>query len=223
MNSKELLWEILCKPKDIPLRLVYADLLEEEGDVDRAYFIRLSCQYWEDREYNLESRHLINAKDWARNRGTTARAVYKERPYRYLMKTKTPAQKLLNKKHVVELCYTSNEACWAEALFSAVPHIHREWRQGFIYKVQMTWRQFKARHAPLFQTHPIEKVVISDAESGIVAGRDNDIRWLDFVGPPTYANETFVLTGASFDAAQRALSDYCVQQGRMAAGLPPLV
>src|SRR5262249_29673931 len=45
MNDGDALFQaILDDPDDTALRLVYADWLEEHGDVDRAEFIRVQCQ-----------------------------------------------------------------------------------------------------------------------------------------------------------------------------------
>ncbi len=70
MNDRDTLFQaILNEPDDIGLRLVYADLLEEEGDAARAEFIRVQCRLAEiaeddegrpellAREQHLLSRH----------------------------------------------------------------------------------------------------------------------------------------------------------------------
>jgi uncharacterized protein (TIGR02996 family) len=44
MNADALLAEILANPDDDAPRLIYADWLEEHGDLDRATFIRIQIR-----------------------------------------------------------------------------------------------------------------------------------------------------------------------------------
>jgi uncharacterized protein (TIGR02996 family) len=67
MSDRQALFRAICNnPDDDQTRLVFADLLEEQGDVERAEFIRFQLRVaaadvmsWEERrDYNLRIRHI---------------------------------------------------------------------------------------------------------------------------------------------------------------------
>lgn len=85
MTDAGLIKEILAKPFDDEPRLVYADWLEESGDVNRADFIRIQCEcaghrYWEPEYDGLmkQSEKLLkdNEAVWKKQLGIRARCYF---------------------------------------------------------------------------------------------------------------------------------------------------
>ena len=70
MNDNAFLSDILANPSDETLRLVFADWLEDHGDIDRAEFIRVECQrekvpdfYPEWDRLDLRAKELFHANN----------------------------------------------------------------------------------------------------------------------------------------------------------------
>ena len=87
MNSHEgILKEIIANPDDDAPRLVYADWLEEQGDPDRAEFVRIQLEMaihesWQPEHAKLESRiaSLLtkHEESWKKELGVKAHFYYR--------------------------------------------------------------------------------------------------------------------------------------------------
>lgn len=132
----KLLLEIINHPNDDSLRLVYADCLDDNGEYQRAEYIRLS----------MEACHA--KKDVA------ASFLKKAMGILYGGQDRLEGAQ----GHVI---VTTNSTAWTKSLWGATDAAVL-WERGFVYYVACTWRTFTNRAPQLFREHPITLVDISD-------------------------------------------------------------
>lgn len=147
---------VIARPDDDLPRLVYADWLDEQGDSDRAEFIRLQCQLALAPLSPADERKAQNLLNRAR----------KGAPVRLM--ARTPAtlrlkECLLLAKHPHDWL---PEAVREMALFSSAPRedaaAGRTWRCGFVERIACTWADW-VRYGTLVRAEtPLRAVTLTD-------------------------------------------------------------
>lgn len=201
---------VLLDPADDTPRLVYADYLDENGEPERAEFVRVQCELAGfdaagagltrsevDRYIELHDRELALLKGggglWQNRDEWAGPATNIERPGR------------------------------AGAYFFG---------RGFVESITCPLAAFLAHTPAIFAAHPVTAVRLTDREP-----HQHDREIWAFLGPPPspnglpadlydclvgpYGSDSYRWYATS-DAALSALSAACLSFGRSAAGLPPL-
>lgn len=246
MTTREALHRaILENPDEDDVRLRYADLLQEEGEGDRAEFVRVQCE--------------LASRDGCRNCSrltVAARAFNMSAPVRYCPKCVHLRRRERELFHLLDfpilghdkplhaLRLTPDELDRCELLRKGLVS------RGFVSEVRLPAAAFTEEVArALFSRHPIAKVVLSDKKPDLYhfSGVRRDERpnpsfdwWdgevFDADEPDNIPNHLYLIMArqhpllvkddwiefSARDAAIAALSDACVLWGRELAGLSPL-
>lgn len=231
-----LLRAVLADPGSDDSRLIYADYLDEQGEADRAEFVRVQCriaalnaELMSDEDCNAtncpgcgERRELQR-----RERELWLMAVAEELPARWVL---PPPDGFTFRK------LPGNE--WET---DGRPHISQaEYRRGFVAEIRLPLAAYLEHARDLFAAHPITTVVLTDREpeqlpADSVRPRpyrywhwpteyDEMTPWNRLVNWITAKRLAAGLGGYqhSREAALSDMSMALVGHGREWAGLPPL-
>lgn len=147
---------ILANPADDTVRLVFADWLQEQGDDDRAEFIRVQC-----RLAVLGDPH--DPLDGPKDPWLEARA-------RLAMDHPEVVELWQQDKELLAGDYGRNWRHWCGPAINAVPpgmpyYDSVAFRRGFVSEVRFqTLADFQNHAAAVFAAHPVERVVVSNVE-----------------------------------------------------------
>ena len=209
-----LLRAVLADPASDDCRLIYADYLDEQGEADRAEFVRVQCriatlnaELMSDEDCDAtncpgcgERRELQR-----RERELWLMAVAEELPARWVL---PPPDGFTFRKLPGDEWETAGR-----------PHISQaEYRRGFLAEIRLPLALFLEHARDLFAAHPVEHVVISDAVVHPSGG--NGTYYLGGLGrfPKEYRRHLDGLP--SKRAVRQSVSAVCVHWGRTLAGLP---
>lgn len=236
-----LLRAVLADPASDDSRLIYADYLDEQGEADRAEFVRVQCriatlnaELMSDEDCDAtncpgcgERRELQR-----RERELWLMAVAEELPARWVL---PPPDGFTFRKLPGDEWGTDGR-----------PHISQaEYRRGFVAEIRLPLALFLEHARDLFAAHPITAVVLTDREphESVFSNQPESCRWMWI-----WNDRTFRAAGATLPdglyhklriksfrdgghdwagypspvAAHAALSAAAVSLGRELAGLPPL-
>lgn len=241
MTTREALHRaILENPDEDDVRLRYADLLQEEGEGDRAEFVRVQCE--------------LASRDGCRNCSrltVAARAFNMSAPVRYCPKCVHLCRRERELFHLLDfpilghdkplhaLRLTPDELDRCELLRKGLVS------RGFVSEVRLPAAAFTEEVArALFRAHPVTRVVVSDkVPDAIEDGEDLRVSgqgwrwWWNGNGDGTahelptelykrcgrrYEEGGHLLIYRTREGALAALSDACVDYGRHLAGLSRL-
>lgn len=138
--NPDLLRSVLENPKDDNPRLVYADWLEENGDLDRSELIRIQIRLHDIKdEVKLRIVEPISIPDplVVENRRLKQRA---SQLFLIVCKFKLPSQ------------------CWP---FNA-DDMRTEWERGFPHKIELKCTDFMKHAETIFRQTPIQEVRLTD-------------------------------------------------------------
>jgi uncharacterized protein (TIGR02996 family) len=140
----QLLAAIIDNPADDGLRLVYADRLEEEGQEDRAEFIRVQLRL---ATYNTDPKQRLTG-------GPASGWGVEEMPPEYTTL----------KRRERELF----DAAQPWPLLTGVTFFDAEWRfsRGFIEEVHCTLADWLKHGPAIVRAQPVTKVVVTDKQAG---------------------------------------------------------
>jgi uncharacterized protein (TIGR02996 family) len=163
-TAAEFLAAICANPNDDTTRLVYADWLQENGQPERAEFIRLQCEIErnpsflapEDDPLRRRERELWNA------------AVESKIAFRWFF---DGFDGYLSCTNSAPRFWLTQDSTW-----------HGELRRGFIESVACNYKDWLGYSAALCAAHPVKQVKLSDRpgvarrETGLfhINGTDND-------------------------------------------------
>lgn len=191
-DGNALLATILNEPADDTARLVYADFLQENGEEDRAEFVRVQV------ELSTFDPHYYLSYD---NRAMCERSAVP------LVKR---SAELLHAAWSPELCELADATGCSPVAFNG-------WgfRRGFVSDASMTADDFDRCAAVAFARYPIERVTLSDKEPAQTGAFPE--RWTWFGPHPTHRYETdrARLTGELWAALPHA--DYPTQKAALDA------
>jgi uncharacterized protein (TIGR02996 family) len=144
-ENKALLATILENPDDDAPRLVYADWLEEQGDVVRAEFIRIECQL---EHLRVRSRICHALEFRARQLLCISDGIF--------LYEGNLSPELESRDHQR---VSRHGARWAETLSTLITY----WgfRRGFVEEVGMSGRQFLGNAEVLFRLAPVRHVAFA--------------------------------------------------------------
>lgn len=232
-TGSALLRAVLADPASDDSRLIYADYLDEQGEADRAEFVRVQCriatlnaELMSDEDCDAtncpgcgERRELQR-----RERELWLMAVAEELPARWVL---PPPDGFTFRKLPGDEWETDGR-----------PHISQaEYRRGFVAEIRLPLALFLEHARDLFAAHPVTAVVLTDREpfghtSELVSwrrspGPDQLRDWRECLPDDLYDRlpgmpDTFAEYYRDSDKARAALSAACTAYGRRAAGLPPL-
>jgi uncharacterized protein (TIGR02996 family) len=225
-DADGLLRAILADPADDLPRLAYADWLEEQGESDRAEFVRV--------QYELTQLAFLDDDVCPRCGAGVGQYHENDCPATRLRRRE---KELLNWPAGEEGGYP----CWRCAWHAPVPHGGWAWeyRRGFVARVECATADFLAHAAALFSSQPVEEVRLSDREPGAAGEttKDKDCNWsraeegekLEYpwwLPPEIFAKLTprHGTINAYYGHPELAVADLsraCVRYGREVAGLPP--
>lgn len=178
-----LLRAVLEDPGDDTVRLVYADWLEENGDSERAEFIRVQCELTR-LTLRLKQHGFSDAKDidW----------------FSRLERLRTRGRELLSASYRTdwfELCHVCpwpggrDDLVWAAGKGTDVrTYFGGKVGRGFVAEVSATTNLFTEEVArELFSKHPVTKVALNDREPlNLTSNPDGSVCW--FRDTPHYVN-----------------------------------
>lgn len=214
-DTAALLHAVLADPAEDTVRLVYADALEEQGEGDRAEFIRVQVEYaaWERRtgskyiagpEVRRVSELLkFHRADWF--------AVGDMRPW----------------------SNGTNDVVWITGgVSTAFLYLGGDVSRGFVSHLTCTTADFLQHAASIFASQPVTGVVLRDKEPEYV-GRDPGFPcWRWWSSSQYHEQQEETIPPVLYDRcsgwhptreeAIADLSDSCVAWGRSLVGLPPL-
>lgn len=225
MTGDALLRRILEDPADDSARLVYADWLEEQGDADRAEFIRVQCSPCEckyshhnrssqcgrcQREQALLDKHVMDWMDETEELGAVGHVtIGLTPPYQH---------------------HHGGWICLARG--SGGPTIEADFVRGFVGRIQAKSEDFMRHAAEIFAIQPvITEVRLTDCTAGTRYQQGGPFFLIepfdgDLATSPIYTMAKRVgrrIEGhPSRSAALDALSSLAVAYGRSLAGLPEL-
>lgn len=214
-----LLRNVLADPASDDSRLIYADWLEEQGEADRAEFIRVQIRLLGMRLQGTPSVYHPDDPDAAEQ---YTRLVERER----------------------EL-WAQNRQAWEVRCpgFDLGPASRAWWVRGFLTEIHLPLAAFLEHARDLFSRHPITAVVLASREPrGVEFLPTPDYSWTlirgDMDDDPAFlplelwdrlagfdtrhSARVFARRYPSPEAAHAALSAAAVSLGRELAGLPPL-
>lgn len=233
---------ILLDPADDLLRGAFADYLDEQGDGDRAEFVRVQL------ELAKIDPHIIKTADYIIRQGCDASPRHTEWVSAVSLRRR---ERELLRPVLYALCETlpgggwdyfrrDGATDWADLYHNGRPVFENAiFRRGFVESITCTTDNFLSRAATIFAEQPVEKVTLSDRDpNGGVQGSGvlhdhfgwRTSSWREY--PSSLPTELFDwLTECKFDgrywnypsheAAIEALSAACVLYGRRQANLIP--
>lgn len=191
--SQAILDDILANPADDTPRLVYADLLEEQGDSAHAEFIR--CQIRLAR-CAAEKTSLLNEEtDWAACSSISAswcpvcgdcvcpypedeqcdpKCPLHNRASRHCCLEELTLEIERLREREAELLSIGSQAKGFNDIFPGYVGAWR-FRRGFVAEIEMACEPFVEHAGALFSAHPIERVTITDKK---VLSDDADTEWM---------------------------------------------
>lgn len=227
-----LLRGVLDAPEDDAVRLVLADFLEENGQVERSSFIRVQCRL----------------AAWPCECDSEERVYYDECRCGEKFALQRRERELLNAHRREWL--TGLPQRWEPAERFLPRPCPYTFRRGFVERIELTAADFLRHAGAIFSAQPVEAATLADKRSAWVDYPEApEARWwregdgadhtgcswclpapiFDLLpGEPhardgglakAYTGEDCILAN---DAALAALSVACVSLGRTRAGLPPL-
>jgi uncharacterized protein (TIGR02996 family) len=218
---------IVTDPADLQVRLVFADWLEEQGESDRAEFIRLQVEL--DALTDMDVSGLSN---YTVVNGMTMRE--------WRLKQVQCNRLLSNEK------YRKWIPLFGVDVGGPDGRAHGRFRKGFCDRIELPTDAFMEHCADLFRCHPIEEVGLTDRESNhptepisshLFRGwyglrntliDEDDLppdlwRCMEPVMPTILPVDSGWKMYFTTEEANDALSQACVWYGRRMAGLPELV
>lgn len=203
-TGSSLLRAVLADPASDAARLIYADWLEEQGERDRAEFVRVQVELAKPHR-GIEK--LIATVGHLVSPSAVANMRQQAKP------------ELVEREREL---WAQNRQAWEVRCpgFDLGPASRAWWVRGFLTEIHLPLSAFLEHARDLFSRHPITAVVISDAVIHPSGG--NDTYYLGGLGrfPKEYWRRLDGLP--SVRAVQDAVSGVCVHWGRSLAGLPPL-
>jgi uncharacterized protein (TIGR02996 family) len=174
LTGEALLQAILDDPEDDTPRLVYADWLEENGEPERAEFIRAECVLAQSSFPDLRTRHLLEYEpkfirlkdipDLISDPDLRARyrrdRTWKSVPAEYVLEmiadADPRAQQLRQRTFDLRLQY---EHEW----FAPIAKLVRWYstRRGFVHQIHLPVREFQAYAEEIFRLAPVRQVEFS--------------------------------------------------------------
>jgi uncharacterized protein (TIGR02996 family) len=145
-----LLADIVENPADDTPRLVYADWLDENGDGDRADFIRVQVALERPVAVGHDSGRIVRRRDMAIS------DALRRRERELLLHNWTAWTPRLSETHSFEVILSE------EWTYSGTPAVL--FRRGFIAEVRCTLEQWLAHGPAATAGHPIEVVTLTDRE-----------------------------------------------------------
>jgi uncharacterized protein (TIGR02996 family) len=195
----DLLRAVLADPADDGARLAYADWLEEEGQTERAEFVRVQVALAVETRKTYQVRLKRRLKQMCRGVVTLRRWTWTN--------------------------YVLDDLGWGLSIngwpFCVVPVVpHATFRRGFVESVTCSCADWLAHGPAVVAAQPVTAVRLADAVIHQSGG--NSTYYVGRLGmfPREYWRELENLP--SRQAAHAALSAACVRWARAAAGLPPL-
>ncbi len=228
--EEALLWDVLADHADDTPRLILADWWEENGQEERAEFVRVQLEFprLETRYDELE--RATSTHPLSRGPGAVAASCWCAKCGE-LEDVYAECRKLRDREK--ELWLTHNGR-WSLPLGVGRPL--EDFRRGFLSRVKLTLAAFMKHAADLFSAHPIEEVVLSDRTLAdrhegpwcwtVGVGFTNSLPAALFSKLAHRARARSVSrVNAFYDSLAEAIADLslaCVGYGRSLAGLPPL-
>lgn len=230
-QGNELLRAILMNPKCDTTRLVYADWLQDNGDPDRAEFIRIQVGFSQGL---YKGKPLTEMPDKVVNHLASTEYKFVERMANdwFLLK------ELSGRKHNIYQKQFFIEDFFRPRISLRAPRLPR-WSSrdgdiklmitnGFVTEISLPLNSFLTNANALFQSQPIENVKIIDVEpdylgygwcfwnepAGASASSIPDDLWCEITGP----RDMRWVDTTSFESHKR-LGLNCVAYGRKQAGL----
>ncbi len=161
MNDRDaFIRAIIAQPDDDVLRLVYADWLDENGEKERAEFIRLQCSI---ALMLVPTGHAHGDKLWTK--GTRGQIIGH---FDITGKTKSTLRvcdcKFCNSRRRERELLTEHEDEWFP--FSSIIHvgvggryaIQREWRRGFVESITCSWSDWRTHADAIRAATPLRVV-----------------------------------------------------------------
>lgn len=223
-EGDSLLRAVLEDPTDDGVRLVYADWLEENGEPERAEFIRLQLRVaapWSSTSGECWQCHCARTEGQRTNGPCRCEPAWRE----------------LRRRLGLLVVNRGLEGGWP----MPVPSVCNRYMlsRGFAGEIFCTWDVFDEHAAELFSAHPVVSVRLTDREPYESPGRTKRRWWwLRSLGRAVWAGSELAapvfrklpslrpgvtaVDYTSWDKALEALSHACVALGRERAGLPPL-
>lgn len=222
-DGESLLFAILSDRSDDAPRLAYADWLEEQGEPERAAFVRSPATITGDGKFLLPTGEGMRDQIRLFHAATTNEARWLGVPLRTRAQVEADRR---DKPGGAGCCnrYADMQAC--DCLDRAA---RVTWSRGFVSAVELSTVDFLAHAGDLFARHPVEVVRLSDrrpyrtvSDQFGWSADDEDrhhMAWL-----PDQLWERLEPNGRRrnylfFEEAVQELSHACVRYGRVAAGL----
>lgn len=232
-TGASLLRAVLADPASDDARLIYADYLDEQGEADRAEFVRVQVEL--AREYPGHTDHPEYASEGWHRRDVERNG---ECPGCRLLDRQNelwaavspafaaPTDRLVRRPRTILVSYPLAPAVTYWLGHQTRPGIGPEDElnllvcRGFVSEIRLPLAAFLEHARDLFSRHPVQDVVISDAVVHPSGG--NDTYYLGGLGrfPKEYWRRLDGLP--SVRAVRDAVSDVCLHWGRSLVGLPPL-
>ena len=237
-TEQSLLRAVLADPASDDSRLIYADYLDEQGEADRAEFIRVQVELAK-KLAGIQTHHWYSL-DMILDPQDADHQAWKQTIWR-LQKREREMVKLFEwqgfrtafglPQHWPAWHLSAGPADWTAP---PVPH----WcggvlRRGFVDEIRLPLAAFLEQVAGVFAAHPVTAVVLTDREPVQRATGRWSWEWDRDAAEPIGWNR--VLYGLAMESdpygvmawptpedARRVLSGYLVNCGRKLAGLSPL-
>ncbi len=149
---------IIANPKDDTCRLVFADWLEEQGEQERAEFIRVQCDLarlkceWQNESWN---RAKLDCKDW--NERLTEGRV------------RTTCKSCLEITHLRQRekeLYPYRVQKWCPLPLSRNGHILRNYHRGFVNFISCDYNYWLTYYKQIQESTPLEKCALTTYPDG---------------------------------------------------------
>ena len=145
-----LLAAILANPDEDTPRLVYADWLEENGEPERAEFIRVQCE--------LEPiRGLLSGPEWLACHLRRDWLIGRERKLWHQM----PTARVLVPNGFKLVATVPHQPRFSFSKNGELPQIEGEFTRGFVSHVTCSWQDWRDHAATILAAHPVERVTLS--------------------------------------------------------------
>ena len=205
-EREQLLRAILENPAEDTVRLAFADWCDENGEPERAAFIRVQCRIEREPSFAAPEADPLRRRE---------AALWKKLGREFVL-----GDRWLG-------VYGTGRVLWGEEGDHVDNMIRAEVLRGFVAAISCPTDVFEEHAEAIFRAHPVERVVLTGKRPYIATptlflwystsratGQD-----ADEVPYPLYSSEV-MKPHRTERAALDALSDACVAWGRERAGLP---
>lgn len=230
---------ICADPDDDSLRLIYADWLEDQGDADRAEFIRVQCELFKRRkgpggQVSEDSPWLANDRKYQALRRRERELFEKHPEWFHIEGLRTKIEVEALRRGPVGCCNRHADYMACDCMEEA---IGIEVSRGFVDRIELACADFMQLAGRLFRAAPITEVRLTDREphrwdidrqSWMPAYQvmsADQIPWpiaekMDKNRAAFIAGGLMVYSYPNGKQAHQALSDACVAYGRKVAVNP---